>query len=123
MPVRPQSWGRAPEMVRGDEVGYMPTEMTRDEAIAALRPLLPVLRERFGVRRLSIFGSVARDEATAASDLDLVAEFDGPATFRRFMGAKFLIEDTLGVRVDLATPKALKSRMRQNVEREAVDVA
>jgi len=40
----------------------------RDEAIALTRAQLPELRQRFGVRQLAVFGSVARDEATAASD-------------------------------------------------------
>jgi predicted nucleotidyltransferase len=50
--------------------------MRRDEAISTLRGYLPALRRDFGVRRLSLFGSTARDEAREDSDLDILVEFD-----------------------------------------------
>ena len=81
--------------------------MRREEAISILRSHLPALRRDFGVRRLSLFGSTARDEARVDSDLDLLVEF----------------EDKIGRKVDLVTPDALKPRVRPVVEREAVDVA
>ncbi len=49
--------------------------MTRDETLACLKAALPDLRARYGVVRLGLFGSVARDEAGPESDVDLVAEF------------------------------------------------
>jgi len=81
------------------------------------------LRERFAVRSLALFGSAARGEATEASDVDLLVEFDGPPTFDRYMDLKFYLEDLLGRRVDLVTPDALKTRMRPIVEKEAIRVA
>jgi len=74
-------------------------------------------------KSLALFGSVARDEAGPESDLDLLLEFEGPATFDLFMGLKLFLEDLLGCRVDLVMQKALKPRMRPMVEREAVRVA
>ena len=97
--------------------------MDRKTALARLSVLLPELRARFGVRELAVFGSVARDEATDASDLDLIVDFDGPATFDAFMGLKLFLEDTLTVRVDLATRPSLKSRLKARVEAEALRVA
>jgi hypothetical protein len=96
--------------------------MTRDLAVGALSRLLPKLRSDFGVRRLALFGSTARGEATEGSDLDLLVDFDGDPTFLSFMGLKVFLEDQLGLRVDLVTPDALKPRLRPIVEREAVDV-
>lgn len=97
--------------------------MTRDEAFSQLRELLPIVRERYAVRELSVFGSVVRDEATAASDLDVLVDFDGAATFDRFMGLKLFLEDSLGVRVDLVTRAALRPRLRSRIESEARRVA
>lgn len=77
----------------------------------------------FGVKRLALFGSVARGEAGPESDVDVLVGFEGPATFDRFMELKLWLEDLLGRRVDLVTEKALKPRLRARVEREAVDVA
>ena len=96
--------------------------MRRDEALALLRAHQADLK-RFHVKSLSLFGSVATDEAGPGSDLDLLLEFEGPATFDLYMGLKLFLEDVLDCRVDLVMSKALKARMRPQVEREAVRVA
>jgi hypothetical protein len=97
--------------------------MRREAAISALRGYLPTLQHDFGVYRISLFGSTARDEASPDSDLDILVDFKFGPTFDSFMGLKFFLEDHLGKRVDLVTRDALKPRMRPVVEREAVDVA
>ncbi len=97
--------------------------MRREPAIAAIRAHLPELRQRFGVRDLKVFGSVARDEATGTSDVDVLVEFDGPTTFDGYFGVKERLEELLGTRVDLATPAMLKPRLKVEVEREGVRVA
>ena len=94
----------------------------RHEAIAALRGYLPALRRDFGVRRVALFGSTARDEARDDSDLDVLVEFDRIPTLDGFVGLKLFLEDHIGRKVDLVTPDAIKPRMRPAVEREAVDV-
>ena len=96
--------------------------MRREEALAILRGHLGDLT-RFGVKSLALFGSVARDEAGPDSDLDLLVEFEGTATFDRYMGLKLYLEDLLGSGVDLVMRKALRPRMVLSVEREAVRVA
>lgn len=78
---------------------------------------------RLGVAHLRLFGSTASGVATDVSDVDLLVEFDGPATFSRYMELKFLLEDAVGRRVDLVTTKALRPEMRERIEREAVRVA
>ncbi len=97
--------------------------MDRDVALKVLGCLLSTVRERYGVRELAVFGSVARGEATAASDIDVLVDFDGPATFDRFMGLKLLLEDTMGRKVDLVTRPALKPRIRDRILAEARRVA
>ena len=96
--------------------------MTRAEVLEALRAHRPTLAERFGVVELALFGSFARDEATDASDVDILVRFDGPATSRSYFGVQFYLEDLLGRRVDMVTDKALRSEFRPYVEREAVHV-
>lgn len=95
----------------------------RDTVIAVIRAHLPEIRQRFGVRDLSVFGSVARDESTGTSDVDVLIEFDGPTTFDGYFGLKERLEEVLGTRVDLATPAMLKPRLKVEVEREGVRVA
>jgi len=77
---------------------------------------------RFGVKSLALFGSVARDENRPESDVDILVEFEGRATFDRYMDLKFFLEDLLRGRVDLVTSKALKPRLRPYVEKEAIYV-
>ncbi len=96
--------------------------MERDEVLAALRAHQAEITA-FGVRSLAVFGSVARDEAGPASDVDVLVEFEPPATFDRYMGLKLYLEDLLGVRVDVVTLHGLKPRLRPIVEREAIRVA
>lgn len=76
----------------------------------------------FGVVSLSLFGSTARDTATAASDVDVLVAFDGPATSARYFGLQFYLEDLLGCPVDLVSDKALRPELRPHVERDAVHV-
>lgn len=50
--------------------------MMREEALAILRKQAPMLKDRFGVKRVGLFGSIARGEGNAESDVDVVVEFD-----------------------------------------------
>ncbi|HEY4580171.1 MAG TPA: nucleotidyltransferase family protein [Candidatus Acidoferrales bacterium] len=96
--------------------------MNRIQALQVLSRAKPDLAERFGVVRLALFGSTARDEARADSDVDVVVSFDGPATSQRYFGVQFYLEDLLGCPVDLVTEKALRPELRPHIEREAVNV-
>lgn len=96
--------------------------MKRDEAIEKLRELMPEL-QKLGVISLSMFGSVARDEASETSDLDLIAEFAPPVTLRKYFDALNLIESALGLHVDLTEPETLHPMIRQRVLDEALKVA
>lgn len=82
----------------------------------------PHLVRQFGVTKLALFGSTARDSETAGSDVDVLVAFDGPATSARYFGVQFYLEDLLGRPVDLVTDKALRPELRPFIEREAVDV-
>jgi predicted nucleotidyltransferase len=77
----------------------------------------------FGVARLAVFGSVARGEAEAESDVDLLVEFAGTPSFDGFMDLKYFLEELLARKVDLVTSKSLRPRLRPTIERELVDVA
>lgn len=72
-----------------------------------------------GVKTLAVFGSVARDEARPDSDVDLLVEFLGPATFNGYMDLKFFLEDLLGRPIDLVTRKSIRPRLKTQIESEA----
>ncbi len=96
--------------------------MNRAETLALLGRHKDEMQRRFGVRSLALFGSRARDQARAGSDIDVLVEFDGPATSARYFGLQFFLEDLLGAPVDLVTNKALRPQLRPVIEREAIHV-
>jgi hypothetical protein len=77
----------------------------------------------FGVQSLALFGSVARNESTADSDLDFLVEFEGPATFDLYMDLKFFLEDLFDRPVDLVTKRSLKPQLSQAILEDAIRVA
>jgi predicted nucleotidyltransferase len=73
-----------------------------------------------GVGSLSLFGSVARDEARADSDVDLLIELGRPLDLFELGRIQVRLEDILGQRVDLVMADALRPRLRARVLDEAV---
>ena len=97
--------------------------MRRDEALRLLAEHRAELAACFRVKSLSLFGSVARDEAGPNSDVDLLVEFDGPIGLFTFVRLRRHLQQILGQRVDLATPDALRPRMREQILGEAIRAA
>ena len=98
--------------------------MTREDVLTMLAQSRPDL-DRFHVTRLSIFGSVARDEASADSDVDVLVEFDPEAVVGlfEFVRLQRYLTQLLGRRVDLATPDALHKALRASILSEAIRAA
>ncbi|MBK1733851.1 DNA polymerase subunit beta [Halorhodospira abdelmalekii] len=96
--------------------------MNRQRVLDLLSRSKPDLQARFGVTRLALFGSTVRDTARIDSDIDVLVDFDGPATSKRYFGVQFYLEDMLGCPVDLVTEKALRPELRPYIEQERVNV-
>lgn len=96
--------------------------MNRQMTLQLLGAHKPYLARQFGVTKLALFGSTARDCATPGSDVDVLVAFDGPATSARYFGVQFYLEDILGSPVDLVTDKALRPELRPFIEKEALHV-
>jgi predicted nucleotidyltransferase len=94
----------------------------RNAILTVLSQSKPELQRRFGVVRLALFGSRARDAARFDSDVDVLVAFDGPADSRRYFGVQFYLEDVLGCPVDLVTERALRPELRPFVERDSIHV-
>ena len=77
------------------------------------------LERRFTVVRIGVFGSIARDEAGPASDVDILVELAEP-TFDHYMDLKFMLEDLLQRPVDLVMADTVKPRLRPIIEQEVV---
>lgn len=96
--------------------------MEKNRVLELLQLSKPELQARYGVTKLALFGSTARNAATRASDVDILVDFDGPATSKRYFGVQFYLEDLLGCPVDLVTEKALRPELRPYIEKERVNV-
>jgi predicted nucleotidyltransferase len=92
-----------------------------DHVIATLRAHEAELRQA-GIRHLSLFGSVARGDADADSDVDLLAEFDPAAEMDliRLVALERRIGETLGRAVEILAEPVENQRLRANLERDRV---
>jgi predicted nucleotidyltransferase len=95
--------------------------MSRDEILKKLEEHSDAIRG-FGVRRLGIFGSYARGEQTASSDLDFIVEFED-ATLHQYLDLKEFLETLFGRPVDLVFADTVKPRLRPIIYGEAVYVS
>jgi predicted nucleotidyltransferase len=97
--------------------------MKKDEAIEKLRENAEAIRA-LGATSLYLFGSVARDEAGAASDLDLFIDYDPASRFNAFdlVGIKLFLEDELHLPVDVTTRDSLHPMLKDRIENSALQV-
>jgi uncharacterized protein len=103
------------------ELCYNPN-MDRDEVLALLKNRKRALR-KYNVLSLSLFGSVARNQARKKSDVDFLVEFSKPVGLFQFARLKMYLEEVLGHEVDLVTPDALRKELREDILREAIRAA
>jgi predicted nucleotidyltransferase len=97
--------------------------MNKREAVAELKRHADAVKA-LGATSLYLFGSVARDEAKSSSDLDLFIDYDpdGKFSLLELVGIKLLLEEKLGVEVDVTTRDSLHPMLRTEIERSAVRV-
>ena len=89
------------------------------EYITLLKQHAPLLKSRYGMTSMSLFGSVARGEQTEGSDVDVLV--DMPATLRGVGGANDYLEDLLGCHVDMIrNHNRLTPFFRKQVERDGI---
>ena len=77
------------------------------------------LNERFSVRRIGVFGSVARGEERLSSDVDIIVELGEP-TFDNYMEVKFRLEEIFQRPVDLVMAETVKPRLKSIIDKEAI---
>lgn len=80
------------------------------------------IASKYGAHRVRVFGSVARGEADARSDVDFLVELETGRSLLDLGGLQFELEALLGQPVDVVTERGLKARIRERVLREAVPV-
>lgn len=90
--------------------------LTRDRIVHLLQREMPFLQTEYGVSRVGLFGSFAREDAGPTSDVDLVIEFQRPIGLR-FMELIEYLEQIIGRKVEVLTPAGLQGiRIKQIAE-------
>jgi uncharacterized protein len=97
--------------------------VSRQQVLDVIAAHREELRGRFHVTYLGLFGSVARDEATAESDVDLLVEFDHPVGFFEVFDLRRHLEGLLGRKVDLVLPDEVKPALRDSIFGDAIRAA
>jgi predicted nucleotidyltransferase len=95
---------------------------SRQDILTSLKNLKKVVAKEYSVKTIGVFGSVARDEQTGQSDIDLLVEFSKPVGFVTFMRLENFLSEQLGNKVDLVTSDSLKPVIRQDVLSEVIYV-
>ncbi len=93
--------------------------ITKTSILQLLRANGDLMRERFTVRSIGLFGSHARDEAGPDSDIDLLVEFETP-TFDHYMDLKFFLEDLFGTEVELVMADTVKPRLKPYISQQVI---
>lgn len=96
--------------------------MKKEEIINTIETQFDFLQEKYRVKKIGLFGSVARGEDNNQSDIDILVEFDSPVGFFEFIRLENYLSDLLGKKVDLISKKAVKPAVRDEIFKEVVYV-
>ena len=95
--------------------------MKLEEIKKKLEKLKPILRRRFKVKVIGIFGSYAREEETSSSDVDILIDLYEPIGWD-LVELKEFLENALGIKVDLVTMNALRPELKDKILKEVIFV-
>lgn len=94
--------------------------LPQQKVINVLRREIPYLKENYGVKKIALFGSIAKNRYTKASDIDMVVEFEKPIGLR-FMDLAEYLEKKLGRKADILTAEGVRSirikKVAQDIKR------
>ena len=82
-----------------------------------LNRIVEILKKH-GAKRIEIFGSYARGEATSESDIDLIVDFENRKTLLELVGIEQEIEDTVGIKIDLLTRNSISPYIMERIKKD-----
>ncbi|HBF87947.1 MAG TPA: nucleotidyltransferase [Bacteroidales bacterium] len=88
--------------------------ITRNEILAKLKDLKPILRKDYSVKEIGLFGSFSDNTFSDISDIDILVEFEKPIGWR-FFTLELFLEKTFGRKIDLVTKNALKEQIKDRI--------
>ena len=97
-------------------------DVSIDDVIRDKRNDILRIAANHGAHNVRIFGSTARGEATSTSDVDLLVTFASGQSLMDHAGLQLELEELLGRRVEIASDRGLKPRVRRRILAEAVSL-
>ena len=88
------------------------------KSIVDIQALIQAVLGKYPIKRASLFGSYARQEARTDSDIDILVEFSSSISLIQFVTIQLELEDTLGKKVDLVELSTLKPQLKANILKE-----
>jgi uncharacterized protein len=96
--------------------------MSKEKIINIIKSQTGLLRKKYHVKNIGVFGSVVRGEETEQSDIDVLVEFESPIGFFEFIRMENELSKMLGKKVDLITKKAIKPAIKEDIFKEVIYV-
>ena len=96
--------------------------MNKDIIKKKINEQLPILKEKYHIKKIGVFGSAIRDDFKEGSDIDVLAEFDSPVGFFDFIRLENFLSGILNRKVDLISRKALKPAIKDEILKETIYV-
>jgi len=92
------------------------------EIIEKLRKLKPVLKEKFGIEEIGVFGSVARGEDTEKSDIDIVVLKAKKKNYFDLIDIKYILKEYLNKEVDIGYYDSIRPIIRRHIDKDLINV-
>jgi len=93
--------------------------MNKTKIEKKIKKLKPILKDKYYVKNIGIFGSYSREEANEDSDIDILVEFSKNIGWE-FIDLKTFLEEKLGKEVDLVTPESLRAEFEEDVLKDVI---
>jgi len=90
--------------------------------LAVIDKNLDLIKKDYQVKKIGIFGSVAKGQQRSGSDLDILIEFSKPISFFQFIELEEFLSKILNKKVDLVSKKGLKQAIKKQVLKEVIYV-
>lgn len=97
-------------------------KMSKEDIILFLKQHKKEIENNFGVKKIGLAGSYARNESNPNSDVDILVEIESENKFRSFFGLLYFLQDKLNIKIDLGIESALKPIIKESILEDIIYV-